>query len=32
MHAFIFWGFLVLLPTIVEASIAIVGRTASCCR
>jgi Fe-S oxidoreductase len=29
MHAFIFWGFLVLLPTIVEASIAIVSRTSS---
>ena len=29
MHAFIFWGFLVLLPTIVEAAVAIVSRTAS---
>ena len=26
MHALIFWGFLILLPTIVEAGIAIVGR------
>jgi Fe-S oxidoreductase len=26
MHAFIFWGFIVLLPTIVEAGIAIVDR------
>lgn len=29
MHAFIFWGFLVLLPTIVEAGIAIVDRNAT---
>jgi Fe-S oxidoreductase len=28
MHAFIFWGFLVLFPTIVEAMIAIVDRDA----
>ena len=28
MHAFIFWGFLVLLPTIVEAAVAIVDRHA----
>ena len=27
MHAFIFWGFLILLPTIVEAAVAIVDRT-----
>jgi len=26
MHAFIFWGFLILLPTIVEAGVAIVDR------
>ena len=29
MHAFIFWGFLILLPTILEAAIAIVDETAS---
>jgi Fe-S oxidoreductase len=29
MHAFIFWGFLVLLPTIAEAAIAIVDRDAT---
>jgi Fe-S oxidoreductase len=29
MHAFIFWGFLILLPTIVEAGIAIVDPHAS---
>lgn len=29
MHAFIFWGFLVLLPTILEAGIAIVDRESS---
>jgi len=29
MHAFIFWGFVVLLPTIVEAAIAIVDRDAT---
>jgi Fe-S oxidoreductase len=29
MHAFIFWGFLVLLPTIAEAAVAIVDRDAT---
>jgi Fe-S oxidoreductase len=29
MHAFIFWGFLVLLPTIAEAAVAIVEREAT---
>ncbi|HEX5936658.1 MAG TPA: (Fe-S)-binding protein, partial [Actinomycetota bacterium] len=29
MHAFIFWGFLILLPTILEAAIAIVDRDAA---
>ncbi len=29
MHAFIFWGFLILLPTIVEAALAIVDRDRS---
>jgi len=29
MHAFIFWGFLVLLPTIAEAAVAIVDREAT---
>jgi Fe-S oxidoreductase len=29
MHAFIFWGFLVLFPTILEAAIAIVDRDAA---
>jgi Fe-S oxidoreductase len=29
MHAFIFWGFIVLLPTIAEAAIAIVDKDAS---
>jgi Fe-S oxidoreductase len=29
MHAFIFWGFVVLLPTIVEAAVAIVDRDAT---
>ena len=29
MHAFIFWGFLVLLPTIAEAAVAIVDRGAT---
>jgi Fe-S oxidoreductase len=29
MHAFIFWGFIVLLPTILEAAVAIVDRESS---
>jgi Fe-S oxidoreductase len=29
MHAFIFWGFIVLLPTILEAAVAIVDREAT---
>jgi Fe-S oxidoreductase len=29
MHAFIFWGFLVLLPTIAEAAVAIIDRDAT---
>ena len=29
MHAFIFWGFIVLLPTIVEAALAIVDKDSS---